>query len=1119
MPDTRTRPPRRSRQVHPASDPVPFTGWKGQERIQWACALLEDLGERSLDLLPMLLSGVRVAERTVQAQGHAQAIRNVRRLTGQLLTPRAVRVAVKAYLRAVEQRTAEAAYIIHPRDLTFTRVPGMDARIREAKLTLAAPIPRRRHGLSVAPPGDVTARLRPRTDPVDIPLRLSDLDIPAPAQHDLTRVPDPSLTVTLADLQVTADRLDALDAAADATWPRESWRARLDGVISLQQVTPDGLQPTDILDLSGLKHLIGLPGAGKTTLISLLCATLALQGKRVCVFFTSIEVAREYLDRLRRYDVGAAMLVGRSETTHRKHGERLAELIAAQGNGGFGHTLPSADLFAQTCPLPAFAVSEHDAWARWDAQDAPPCEQIYRQTDSGHQVRHLCPVWSRCGRMKNHRDLVSASIWLGHVRSADTPVPAHTSPERLQYFELIARTFDLVIFDEVDETQKVLDLLGANSLNLGGSPESIHAEAQRVTTRALNGTLSVTDHRMYTHAHAANTFERHLIRLHEEITTFEDRHQEDLGLALENRLLTTNYLIRVALRHFRIPASSERRSAIYAFFDSALYAAYNPDRPPPCPAVEDALNLTPEVLQDRWASLVGALTRYWAQLHRTDDLEDEMDAVAHQFALLLSEAHQAVLTPIARLAVAVGFSIAAYQELVRATRALAGHDILQQAVRAKASAELDLLVPRNLLGTFSSVLYRHKTHGTGFDIEYLVLDSTPRLLLRRLHEEGSHVLLTSATSWLPDASAYHVSVPPAYVLRPRQQEDTRITLKFRPVMDPLRREPLRISGTGVHMLSNLRAVTRDLVRPDQAGGLSKLELSVRAARTALGRPRKAALIVNSYAQVTEVIREIARVNPALAERTRGVLRVKPDAAPPGEQSVLRGQVETLGQQDDVDVIVFPMTALGRGVNIVFHTADADNGVAAIGSLYFLIRPHPVVGDLTLMLSRIARETETFDTQPAQAQTLADLAAAQRFRRAQLYASVMRLLARPMSASLLPDEFVRPFAANLLIPVIQTIGRAIRRSQPAEVHFVDAAWAPRSAAGGTDDERSSVLVGMQHLLRDLLMASDPTQQAIFEALYRPFADAFSDIDGLGPSGPLSPEDDEDDQYLSAFDDDE
>lgn len=1085
-----------------------FATWKGPESIQWGCALMELLGENSLDLLPLLLSGSHAAESSAQARAHVTAIHNTRRRTGKLLTRRAVQVAVKSLNSKVKAGEVDATYRINPETLTFTAAPGHGAVIREAQAALQTPNERSIHGLTLAPSGDMAARLRPYADPVNVPVRLTDLKLPPPEQHDLTRRPDPALTITLDGLRDTARRLDALDQ--NAPWKPEDWLDRLENVIHLQQVTPSGLETTETLDLNGLKHLIGLPGAGKTTLISLLCAHLAERGKRVAVFFTSIETAREYLDRLRRYGTSTAMLVGRSDATHRRHGERLAELIATQGNGGFGHTLPGADLFAQTCPLPAYALNARDAWTEWKASDAP-CEQIH---DPATGKRHLCPLWSRCGRVKNQRDLVHANVWLGHVRSADTPVPAHTSPERLQYFELIAQTFDLVIFDEVDETQKTLDELGSKDLNLGGDPESIHAQAQKATRQALDGKFSTFDRRLYDHTYAANNFERQLIRLHEEINLFERNHQGDLGLALENRLLTTNFLIRQALRHFEIELDSAHRSAIYAFWDSAMYAAYNPDRPPPPPQVEDALGLTAAQLAERWTALVDSLKRYWHQVPRAVDFDEEMEVLTEHFSQLLSPAHHKRLAPVARLTVTVGFAIAAYQELVRRTRPLATHDLLPQAVRSNASRALELFVARNMLGTFSSVRYRPKATGNGFDIDYLVLDTVPRLLLHRLHHEGTNVLLTSATSWMPDSTAYHVGVRPDYVLRPKRHADTRLRLHFRPVHLP-GKPPLRVSGAGRHFTTNLKQIVRHLAKPAVGGGPSELERTARSLRTPQGRIRQCALIVNSYEQVIQVVREIAQVNPSLAARTRGVVKVPPEAPGPVERYVLRGQVETLGHHEDVTVIVFPMTALGRGVNIVFQTDDDDNGSAAIGALYFLIRPHPLVSDLTLMRSGIARATEEFDIQDFSDADLHTVQEKQGEEKKKLYNRTMRLLARPMSASMLPDEQLRPFSANLLIPVLQTIGRAIRRSRPAEVYFVDAAWAPDSAKERQDTERSSVLVGMQKLLHEYVHHVNPAERAIFEALYKPFADAFSDIENLNPGGVFTPEDDEDDIYSPAL----
>jgi ABC-type cobalamin transport system ATPase subunit len=45
------------------------------------------------------------------------------------------------------------------------------------------------------------------------------------------------------------------------------------------------------IDLTEIKHLIGLPGAGKTRLLYRLATWVARQGRRACFLFPSIEVA------------------------------------------------------------------------------------------------------------------------------------------------------------------------------------------------------------------------------------------------------------------------------------------------------------------------------------------------------------------------------------------------------------------------------------------------------------------------------------------------------------------------------------------------------------------------------------------------------------------------------------------------------------------------------------------------------------------------------------------------------------------------------------------------------------------------------------------------------------
>ena len=107
----------------------------------------------------------------------------------------------------------------------------------------------------------------------------------------------------------------------------------------------------------------------------------------------------------------------------------------------------------------------------------------------------------------------------------------------------------------------------------------------------------------------------------------------------------------------------------------------------------------------------------------------------------------------------------------------------------------------------------------------------------------------------------------------------------------------------------------------------------------------------------------------------------------------------------------------------------------------------------------------------------------------------QLTTRPTNFSRLAPETRKAFAANLLVDILQMIGRGIRKGMPVEVYFVDAAWAPKSALGEMEAANSSVLVEMQAVLRHCLNVQDPDERGIYEALYRQSWEAFREIDGL------------------------
>ncbi len=1062
--------------------------WTGADRIQWGCVLMQLLGEQSLEHLHIVLAGLRSITRSRQAAPFEQAIATARVIIGDLLTKHAVQRAVLDFAEDGVHRS----FAIETKNLTFVPIyaPGLDTSVRTAEHILRSGLEREPITLEVADPDkDLVARLK---DGTAVPFRLHGLRFPDIRKHDLIRRPRQPVEIQWGDLVTLADELDAEDRLAE----RRSldWVGRMRR-IQLQATTGQGLHPTDRLDLTGIKHLIGLPGAGKTTLITLLCVLLKRRQQRVAVFFTSIAVAREYLETLRRYDVDVAILVGRSGPTHVRHANQLAELIAGQGDGGFAHTREGIDLFATSCPLPAFAESWPDNWPLGEA----PCESIY---EAGSEWRRLCPAWERCGRVKNQRMLVTADVWLGHVLSADTEVPAHTSAERLQYFELIADTFDLVVVDECDETQKVLDELGVHSLELTGNDESLLQKLKDMTSLVATNRTPASS-RLFDYVLAANEFERHTLRLVTEIRSLaEQRGATNLAELYAERLLSAAYMMRELLKAARsYEQFKDVLSAVSDFWESAMYRAFfyrglQEEGWPKADKYAADLGLTTNDANHAWLTINQALKQFLLQDHAAEGKE-VIDAIAGVLARVFHAPSVDAMRDRVRLLITVGFTVAGYQRLARYARPLAHRgEISPELVSANASRDLLYVVPRSIAGTFSAVRYRRTPDKVGYEIDYLVMDATPRLLMHRFHELGrANVLLTSATSWLEASPQYHVDQRPAYVLSPNTEEIGVVRLYVLPKLHPSTRKPLRFSGAGSDREDNLRHMVTALAQPD-ISDLSEIERAVQSMRTELGRQRKVALVVNSYDQVQIVVEHLSSVNSTLGSRTRGVMRSIPTDVP-RKRYVLREQVEELGRDDNVDVIVFPIAALGRGVNIVFSPGDDDNGKAAVGSIYFLTRPHPAVGDLSLMTSMLAQATQTLDGKDLQHESLADARRVFDQERFQVYGRVANLLARPVSASMLSHATLRNFAADLLVPILQTIGRGMRQRMPVSVYFVDAAWALNSAVGRPENDRSSVLVIMQRILEECLTHPDPDVQAVYEALYGVFRDAFANIINLIP----------------------
>jgi hypothetical protein len=355
-----------------------------------------------------------------------------------------------------------------------------------------------------------------------------------------------------------------------------------------------------------------------------------------------------------------------------------------------------------------------------------------------------------------------------------------------------------------------------------------------------------------------------------------------------------------------------------------------------------------------------------------------------------------------------------------------------------------------------------------------------QLLRHEGRSAGPNVLLASATSFLKESPTFHIPIGPDLVLRRAAADDgwKGSRYVFAPIRDP--DEPtraLRFSGAAI---GKRERILRKMIDHYFKGDTPLVQEMTQD----FDEGRRVGFVVNSYDQVKQFKEHLRRAYPHLNMRVVGVID-KPPSSNEGDW-ITAAQVERLGDRGGWDAIVFPMKALARGVNIVF-TAGPRQRDAMLGTLIFLTRPHPAAESLDLVAGIAGCETLAFDQKRfSDGMSVRDIHSAWRDARRELTLTTRRLLRFPIQASKLGPLAV-PFTADIMVDVLQTIGRAMRNGCKARVIFADAAWAPRSSTDGAraDTPQTSMLVAMRDILRARLADPDPVERAVYAALYAPF----------------------------------
>lgn len=914
-------------------------------------------------------------------------------------------------------------------------------------------------------------------------VRLADaLPITDITKHTLRTQPQRlPLAIPTADLVATAQWMDAeIDRLGmqEGHWATRVGRLRIKTYqMAVQQFVED-----NHLTLDGATHIVGMLGAGKSTLMDVLAVWAAQHGYRITLILSDVSDVLRRCDFFFRLGLSVAPMLGKSSRNQhltRLHGMEGADWLAQPTqplHRGF-HWLSTA------CPLTALTegvtFTDHKR----------PCNSLVRGGET-----YTCPLYGGCAYHNAQRDLVEARIWVGTSASMlRTKADWQLTGSSTQFAELIYKNSDIVVVDEADRVQVQFDQAFSPGQTLannryGGWLDALVSQVRSVQAEAGRGIRSDS---------LIATFRRVL-----ESANVACEKLYDLLLAeqtLHNWISARSYLTGWTLFDYLASQLIDNRAEVHPDLPK-LFEDFLENRDPlgeerPHPLNEYVRSL---MATDRNAGRIRQQLAEWLQ---QEPLFDKVLTNATRHELVLTLEFTLLLSVLENR---LNYLVNNWKHVESTFKLLDwGETLFPELPREYLS-----LVPMAPAGNVLAFRYEGGNDGEPGRLSFFKNLGLGRSFLLNFHKlyevdnvPGPHVLLLSGTSWAGTSPSYHLAVPVDALLCSTDDELAGIrasTFSFWPVLNSVNK-PIKVSGLMQEQqrYDALKGIVNALAKVDKASQRSQLEVNW---GTLLPNRQRALFVVGSYREARVVRDQLRKVRPEWAEQ---IIALVPDSdtfiddRTEAEQSLQRGKVHEFARRNG-KVLIAPLMAIERGHNIL-----NDLNEAAIGTAYFLVRPHPHPDDLSLSVKAINAWALARCDRPAWYRQQighwpADAAAVHKsFKRG----AVRRwhiLMQTPMRFRTLPDDDRQALHWDQLVSIWQVIGRLIRGGVRANVYFCDAAFAEQSVLGEPDTARTSLLVGMRDLLAPYF---DPTSsvpardRAIAEALYQPFFQALTTIQGL------------------------
>ena len=758
----------------------------------------------------------------------------------------------------------------------------------------------------------------------------------------------------------------------------------------LKEINGSTVQPCSELTIREVVNMVGMVGAGKSTLIKVLSFWFHQHGLRMAVVVDTVAETLSLQKYLSSLGVAASPLIGRSERM--KYINQVSQPDEICLSASYSQYLTPA------CLIDGMD-EQHDAAIVFGKE---PCYSLKK----GNK-HYLCPYFEQCSGTKMLRDCYTASVVVTTVAGF---AATRVGTARETFLELAMRDFDLVVFDESDRVQKTLDhfFMPETSFNnyIRECAEDCSAymklsskhreenlvaqrydELQRQSVTVLSCIVKSLHHELG--AWRKITYGDPFSAL----TLLDDLCQAETEFKIPHAVYQAIYDLIDMQDEERI-----RQSTLWAVLDSSCKS-------------------TDEFFFDRmyqlWLTELGE-TFPRPEKNKARKIQDARIKLIlrliyfDHFIRGLSDAYEASHETSYGQNELFGF----LQTRFRQQQHFLPSALCGNLFGLKKTDEEDIILFRQF--AFGRSLMK--------DLPYLRTD-------QHGNPAGPHVILLSGSSWAEGSYEYHVNRPVNYILE--ADAEKRVFLEKTRFFESGFLE--RISGAGDDQrMAQLRAATQKAV-----------DLIISEYERKAG---KILLVVNSYAQALEVQKtlETALRKANCSART---CRMIADAinAPSGEDTVRRGEVSRFAQLN-ADILIAPAMAIERGHNIV-----DEYGHSALSAVFFMVRPMAVPDDIQQKGSKLNGLVESHCKREPQESLFAYNTRIRQFATRQ-WNKMSKTKAFGI-AELSEDER-KDVVATLFVLILQIFGRLARVtdvSRPApHVYFIDGAFRRRPEKAGDFD---------------------------------------------------------------------